>query len=203
MNRCLMVAGPNGAGKTTLIQYLRETGIDLGYYINPDDIARDLEGTYEQRVREAQTIADKQRESCIADKRDFTFETVMSHPSKIDVLLKAKAAGFSVELFFVATDDPRTSIERVQLRVEQGGHDVPQDKIVSRWSRTMDLLHVAIQTADRSFVYDNSAAGIEAGLVLVFTATQDTNRKLDPTLLKMPPPRWLQRYVLEPLGMKG
>jgi predicted ABC-type ATPase len=127
-----MVAGPNGAGKTTLVRTLRQTGVEFGEYINPDDIARELPGSYDDRVRQAQVIADRRREACIEAKRSFSFETVMSHPSKIDILARAKAAGFYVQLFFVGIDDPQTNIERVQLRVTQGGHDVPIDKIVPR-----------------------------------------------------------------------
>jgi predicted ABC-type ATPase len=132
----LIVAGPNGAGKTTLTKSLHQRGIDLGEYINPDDIADELQGTYDERVARAQAIADHRREACIEAKRSFSFETVMSHPSKIDILVRAKEAGFFVQLFFVGTDDPRTNIERVALRVQQGGHDVPTDKIVGHepWS---------------------------------------------------------------------
>jgi predicted ABC-type ATPase len=124
----LMIAGPNGSGKTTLTRWLRERGVDFGEYINPDDIAGSLTGSYEQRTREAQRIADQRRDACLEAKRSFSFETVMSHPSKIDILVRAREAGFFVQLFFVGTDDPQTNIERVELRVAQGGHDVPKDR---------------------------------------------------------------------------
>jgi predicted ABC-type ATPase len=137
----LMIAGPNGAGKTTLTRWLRRRDIEFGEYINPDDIARELEGSYEARVARAQVVADRRRDQCIEAGRSFSFETVMSHPSKVEILERARAFGFSVQLFFVGTDDPRTNIERVALRVAQGGHDVPEDRIVARWGRTMALLH--------------------------------------------------------------
>jgi predicted ABC-type ATPase len=105
-----MVAGPNGAGKTTLVWTLRQKGVEFGEYINPDDIARELQGSYDDRVRQAQSIADRRREACIEARRSFSFETVMSHPSKIDILARAKAAGFYVQLFFVGIDDPQTNI---------------------------------------------------------------------------------------------
>jgi predicted ABC-type ATPase len=89
----LMIAGPNGAGKTTLFRNLRQSGVDFGEYINPDDIALELQGSYDERVRQAQTIADQRRDACIAAGRSLSFETVMSHPSKIDILARAKAAG--------------------------------------------------------------------------------------------------------------
>ena len=168
----LIIAGPNGAGKTTLTDRLRQEGIDLGEYINPDDIAQGLEGSLAERSLRAQEIADKRREDCISAKRSFAFETVMSHPSKVEILVRAKEAGFFVQLFFVGTDDPKTNIDRVANRVAQGGHNVPTDKIVSRWERTMALLHEAIRAVDDALVFDNSLAGfIDGGLVSYFAAS--------------------------------
>ena len=197
----LIVAGPNGAGETTLVQTLRQNGVEFGEYINPDDIARELQGSYDDRVRQAQVIADRRREACIEARRSFSFETVMSHPSKIDILARAKAAGFYVQLFFVGIDDPQTNIDRVRLRVAQGGHDVPPDKIVPRWHRTMALLHRAIKIADRSFLFDNSAAGIDQGLklVLIATRTADGNVELKLNFNFNPLPSWLWRYIVAPL----
>ncbi len=58
----LVVAGPDGSGKTTLTRSLRAAGLDFGEYINPDEIALDLEGSYDARVRQAQSIADRARQ---------------------------------------------------------------------------------------------------------------------------------------------
>lgn len=196
-----MIAGPNGAGKTTLFRSLLQKGVEFGEYINPDDIALGLQGSYDERVRQAQVIADRRREACIEAKRSFSFETVMSHPSKVDILVRAKAAGFFVQLFFVGTDDPQTNVERVGLRVAQGGHDVPLDKIIPRWNRTMALLHRAIEVADRSFLFDNSAVGVIASPVLVFTSTHGIEGRLEPILRIIPPPIWLRQHVLDPLGI--
>jgi predicted ABC-type ATPase len=125
---------------------------DFGEYINPDDIAEKLEGSYETRVAEAQRVADRRRYACINSKRSFSFETVMSHPSKVETLELAKAAGFFVQLYFVGIDDPQTNVDRVASRVAQGGHDVPEDRIIARWYRTMGLLARVVAAADRSFV---------------------------------------------------
>jgi predicted ABC-type ATPase len=104
-----MIAGPNGAGKTTLTQLLRRRSVDFGRYINPDDIARELEGSYDARVAQAQIVADDRREQFIESRQSFSFETVMSHPSKIEILVKARAVGFFVQLFFVGTDADRAT----------------------------------------------------------------------------------------------
>jgi predicted ABC-type ATPase len=194
-----MIAGPNGAGKTTLTQLLRRRSVDFGRYINPDDIARELEGSYDARVAQAQIVADDRREQFIESRQSFSFETVMSHPSKIEILVKARAVGFFVQLFFVGTDDPSTNIERVALRVARGGHDVPKDRIVARWLRTMQLLHRAIVASDDAFVFDNSfAAQFATGPRLVFRRRCAADRATEIQQFA-PTPNWVRRYVLNPL----
>ena len=196
-----MVAGPNGAGKTTLVRWLQQHGMDFGEYINPDDIAQELDGSYDARVREAQSIADRRRDACIQAGRSFSFETVMSHPSKVDILLRAKQTGFFVQLFFIGTEDPQISADRVALRVAQGGHDVPRDRIAPRWFRTMNQLFSAIEASDRAFVFDNTSAGIDVGRRLVFV--WDTS--FEPPLIQWfpPMPEWVRRYVLEPFEARS
>ena len=194
----LMVAGPNGAGKTTLTQWMRARGIDFAAYINPDDIARELEGSYKSRVAAAQEIADRRRDECIAAKRSFSFETVMSHPSKIDVLRRAKAAGYLVHLYFVGTEDPTTNIDRVAIRVAEGGHDVPRDRIVARWQRSMGLLREAIDASDTAFVFDNSATmGLDGGPRLVLWKWKSDDMKVAGLAGGPHVPIWVARYILE------
>jgi len=149
--------------------------------------------------QKAQAIADKHRNECLEAKRSFSFETVMSHPSKVEFMARAKAAGFFVQLFFVGTDDPRTNIDRVALRVALGGHDVPQDRIVARWHRTMALLHRAVAISDRSFIFDNSTSGPDiAGPRLVLEANMAngvvTLRERGPV------PDWVRRFAIAPLA---
>lgn len=194
----LIVAGPNGSGKTTLTRMLRERGVDFGEYINPDDIAINLEGSYEARVAEAQRMADARRDECIEAQRSFSFETVMSHPSKVDILKRAKGAGFFVQLYFVGIDDPRTNVDRVALRVAQGGHDVPADRVIARWHRTTGFLADAVSAADLSRVFDNSETAAGPRLV-VRIETLRQGRFVD---RQYPPiPEWVRHFLLDPLGI--
>jgi predicted ABC-type ATPase len=126
----------------------------------------------------------------------------MSHPSKIDILVRAKEAGFFVQLFFVGTDDPQTNVKRVALRVQQGGHSVPTDKIVSRWTRTMGLLHRAITASDQAFVFDNSAAGnASTGPRLIFRRNI-SQEWAAPQIEQRPPiPGWVRKFVLDALDI--
>jgi predicted ABC-type ATPase len=154
--RLVIIAGPNGSGKTTLTRKLLADGVDFGRYINPDDIAASLSGEYDDRVRRAQKIADELRDQFIAEKRDFAFETVMSHESKLEFMRRARDAGFHLTLFFVATGDPRINVARVEARVRTGGHSVPHDRIIARYARAMAALVDAILIVDRAVLFDNS-----------------------------------------------
>ncbi len=88
----------------------------------------------------------------------FTFETVMSHRSKVDFLELAQEKGFRTYLYYVATEDPEINISRVASRVAQDGHDVSRDKIVDRYYRSLDLLADAVQHANRAYIFDNSSS---------------------------------------------
>jgi predicted ABC-type ATPase len=188
-----MIAGPNGAGKSTLTGLLRQRGVEFGEYINPDEIAAELAGSYSGRVAQAQLLADQRRDACIAAKRSFSFETVMSHPSKIEILYRARAAGFTVQLIFVGTADPRMNVNRVAIRVAQGGHDVPTDRVVARWHRTMKLLHEAILASDHAMIFDNSSDTAE-GPRLVLQIAKQRLPDLNTTV-----PAWVEHYVVDPL----
>jgi predicted ABC-type ATPase len=151
-----VIAGPNGSGKTSLTRFLQQRGYDFGLYINPDDIAGDLTGDYEERVRRAQALADTRRKDAISARQDFSFETVFSHPSKLDDLEAARNAGFEITLFFIGVASPIINIERVRTRVALGGHDVPEDRITARYVRTMELLIEMVKRVDRAVILDNS-----------------------------------------------
>lgn len=193
----LMIAGPNGSGKSTLTRHMTAQGLDFGEYINPDDIAATLKGSYPERVAEAQREADRRRDRCLADRRSFSFETDMSHPSKLDVLDQARKLGFRTLLYFVGVDDPAINIARVTLRVTQGGHDVPTDRIVARYTRTMGSLLAAVQRVDRAFIFDNSQSvgNVPVPRLTLETAKSGTEWKLH----MLPVPRWVETHLLVPL----
>jgi len=154
-----MVAGPNGSGKTTLIQTLRASAeISLpAIYINADDLGR-------QRgldARAAQQLATSLRLDAIARRQSILYETVMSHPSKIAELQAAAGAGYAITVVFVATDDPNINIERVALRVADGGHDVPRERVRARHRRSLALAPSAISLAAHAYLYDNTDWGTE------------------------------------------
>ena len=104
----------------------------------------------------ASVAVDFLRTRLLRARTSFTFETVMSHPDKAEVLAHARLAGFRTYLDYVATDDPAINISRVRNRVSQGGHPVPEDRIGSRYHRSLNLLMDAIRHTDRAYIFDNS-----------------------------------------------
>ena len=88
--------------------------------------------------------------------QSFCFETVLSHPSKFTLFELAKKAGYKTYLYFVCTDNWKLNIERVKLRVQDGGHDVDHEKIESRYYRSLKNFDKAAHMADSSFLIDNS-----------------------------------------------
>lgn len=153
-----VVAGPNGSGKSTLIAALREQGVDLGRYFNADDIAKGLSGSPVDVARQAQEIVRTGRAEALASGVSHSFETVMSHISHVEYMREARSKGFEVRLYFVATEKPEVNLLRVANRVTHGGHDVPQDRIVSRYYRCLENLPDAIAASDIALVFDNSQA---------------------------------------------
>jgi predicted ABC-type ATPase len=104
----------------------------------------------------ASVAADFIRQKLIECSKSFTFETVMSFPDKIELLQKAQSRGYRTYLYYVATEDPAINISRVRHRIRMGGHSVPEDKIVSRYQRSIDLLMKAIRFTNRAYIFDNS-----------------------------------------------
>lgn len=104
----------------------------------------------------ASVAADFIRQKLLETGTTFTFETVMSSPDKVQLLQKAQEQGYRTYLYFVATEDPDINISRVHYRVKMGGHAVPEDKIVSRYYRSLNLLREAIRYTTRAYLFDNS-----------------------------------------------
>ena len=106
----------------------------------------------------AAALAEAIRQWLLGEGRTFTFETVMSHPSKIEFMRDARARGYRVYLYFVATDDPEINIDRVRRRVLQGGHPVDDDKVIERYHKSIALMTSACEVADRVYIFDNSGS---------------------------------------------
>lgn len=144
----LVLAGPNGSGKSTITQFFDI----VGTYTNADDMVAATGMSNE----EAAVRADEMRYRSIDKKEDFTFETVLSSQYKLDILKKAKSEGYFIKCIFVLTVDPSVNVARVAARVANGGHNVDEDKIRSRYKKSLDIIKGLMTICDILHVYDNT-----------------------------------------------
>jgi predicted ABC-type ATPase len=96
------------------------------------------------------------RHELLKQEKSFTFETVMSSVDKIEFFEEAQKKDIKTYLYYIATEDPIINISRIKYRVGNGGHNVPEDKIISRYHRSLELLKRAIRASHRVYIYDNS-----------------------------------------------
>lgn len=167
----IVVAGPNGSGKTTLTARLKQDHWSEGVeYLNPDDIARDRFGNWNspEAVLAAARWTESRREDLLRSRAGIAFETVLSAPDKLRFLERARAAGYFIRAFFVGTSSPTINAARVAARLLHGGHQVPIEKIVSRYGRSLANLQILGEIAQRTYVYDNSVDGEDARLCARF-----------------------------------
>jgi predicted ABC-type ATPase len=157
----VIVAGPNGSGKSVLT---REGRSHLAFslpdkYINADEIAQTFlaempDASASDREQAAFYRARELRSRYREEGNSFAFETVLSHPSTLIDMRKSRAIGYHIVLIYVTTSDVEINVRRVADRVRDHGHDVPAEKIRSRYVRSMALLPRLIEEVDEAFVYD-------------------------------------------------
>jgi len=155
----IVLAGSNGAGKTTFYElYLERLGLP---FVNADRIAQILDPSHPEKVAyQAAAVADDVRRDLMTRGLSFCMETVFSDPvgDKVQFLKDAQIEGYTVIGVFITVSDPGLSIARVAQRVGRGGHDVPDDKLQSRFERTAQNIQAALQFVDVGLVIDNSSA---------------------------------------------
>lgn len=175
------IAGPNGAGKTTLYRsHLQAAGLR---FVNADNLARELNIDAYAAARAAGAV----REELVRQRESFVFETVLSDPvgEKVAFLKAAAQAGYTVVLCYIGISSPRVSEQRVAMRVTQGGHDVPSDKLTARFSRTLANLQAAIRELPHVRIFDNDDLRTPYRLVAIVEHG-------DLAELNKPVPQWLR-----------
>ena len=81
---------------------------------------------------------------------------MLSTDRNLELLRQAKELGYEIHAVFVLTNNPSINVKRVRARVEAGGHDVPEEKIISRYEKSLRNLSQLIRIADHTRVIDNS-----------------------------------------------
>lgn len=192
-----LLAGPNGAGKSSLYRAVVKDGlIPLeAEFVNADLHERDhLQhiADLQQRSAAARDWADVRRATLIASGGSFVSETVFSHPSKITLIQEAQAAGFIVVLLVVCMDQPERLLARVRQRVSEGGHDVPDQRILDRYPRTLANLRQAVRQANMAMLYDNPG---ELGEHFTGPKRIAICRGENTRILHAPLPQWAQQVL--------
>ena len=152
-------AGPNGSGKSTLVANLALwNNFDIKY-INADIIAtQQFSHITDEKQRNYQSMFYTMDlvQDYISKGKSFCYETVLSHPSKLDIVDQAKQNGYKIISVFVCTQSPQINIKRVQKRASQGGHDVPPEKIEQRYYKSKQNWQVLKTLSDEVYEFDNS-----------------------------------------------
>jgi predicted ABC-type ATPase len=175
------IAGPNGAGKTTFYHaHLQPAGLR---FVNADVLARHLSIEPYAAAR----LAGSLRLELVRQRESFVFETVFSDPvgDKLAFLKTAAQGGYNTVLCYIGTSGPAVSEQRVAMRVSQGGHDVPTEKLIARFPRTLVNLKAALRELPHVWVFDNDDLRVPFRLVTVF----ENGRLLK---LQKPVPKWLR-----------
>jgi predicted ABC-type ATPase len=176
----IALAGPNGAGKTTFYHaHLAPAGLR---FVNTDVLARELDLDPYAAARVAAAL----RYELVNRRESFVFETVLSDPvgDKLSFLKEAREAGYTTVLCFIGISGPEVSEERVAMRVSQGGHDVPAEKLVGRYPRTLANLRAAVRDVPHVLIFDNDDLSTPFRRVAVFESGRMTFRAT-------PTPKWL------------
>jgi len=142
----------------------------------------------------AAIISDFIREEILKSGKSFSFETVMSHPDKLEFIKKADSLGYHVYLYYICTDDVIVNIQRVKTRVKEGGHDVPESKIRERYLRSLELLYDSMKICYKSYLFDNSNNAIEVARI-------DRDKKMYISVPREKIPNWFIKYVLIKAGI--
>ncbi len=195
-----LLAGPNGAGKSSLYRAAVKDGLIPAdaEFVNADLYERDhLQhiADVQQRSEAARDWADARRAALIASSQSFVSETVFSHPSKIALIQQAQTALYLVVLLVVCMDEPKRLLQRVRQRVSEGGHDVPDQRILDRYPRTLAHLQRAVRQADMAMLYDNPGTAQTSDARFAGPLRIAVCRKQNTRVLHTPLPQWAQQVL--------
>lgn len=158
-----IVAGPNGSGKSSLYGNTDIEAFDQSVWIiNPDLLTRRIQEVESLPLDQANLQAviriEAWLEASIRAHQTVGVETVLSTDKYRRLVLAAKERQFEFRLIFVMLASPDLNVQRVRLRVRKGGHDVPEERIRARWSRSLAQLPWFLDQADQAALFDNSGA---------------------------------------------
>jgi predicted ABC-type ATPase len=153
-----VIAGCNGAGKTTASFTILPEIIHCKEFVNADEIAKGLSPFQPEKVAfESGRIMLHRIDELLQNGESFAFETTLSTRSYKGKLLKAKEKGYTVTLLFFWLKNIELAKERVNVRVSEGGHNIPPDVIARRYKTGLrNLFDIYLDVVDGALIFDNS-----------------------------------------------
>jgi len=159
---CHVVAGPNGSGKTTFAMKYLPSIVSCKNFINADEIAKGISPLdFTAGQLQASKLFLFELEQKIKDRETFAFETTLAGRVYLSRIQEWRKQGWQVILWFLYIPSAEFSAQRVALRVQQGGHNVPEETIVRRFPRTVRNLFDYAEVCDGTFCLDNSQERIK------------------------------------------
>jgi len=157
MHHLYIISGCNGAGKTTASFTVLPEILDCREFVNADEIARGISPFKPESVAiQAGKIMLNRIDELLLQKADFAIETTLTTKSYLNTIKKAKALGYQVTLLFFWLNDVELAIERVKMRVSEGGHDIPEDVIRRRYNKGIQNLQQFANVADYWLIINSS-----------------------------------------------
>ena len=153
-----IIAGPNGAGKTTFARKFLPQYVECLEFVNADFIAGGLSPFAPERAAiHARRLVLEQIHSLAERRLDFGFETTLSGKTYVKLLQGMKEGGYLIHIFFLWITDVELALERIKLRVRNGGHHIPEDVVRRRFIRSLpNFLRIYKPLANSWVIFDNS-----------------------------------------------
>ena len=166
--KIVIIAGPNGAGKTTFAREFLVMEADCPYFVNADLIAAGLAPfTPEQAAIKAGRLMLEEIREYVGRREGFSFETTLSGRLYARYIPLWQETGYRIKLIFLSLPDVGIALERVRIRVSQGGHNVDESIIRRRFDKGWNNFHnVYKKLVDAWVLFDNSGESpqlIDAG----------------------------------------
>ncbi|WP_227397044.1 zeta toxin family protein [Jeotgalibacillus aurantiacus] len=166
----IVFAGNNGSGKSTFRSIITEKhGILLN--IDPDALARKYTANPELKAgRDSIKLVQEQ----IIRSQDFSIETTLSGNLPLRQMEQAKKAGYEIIMYYLGIENIEINIDRIALRVRNGGHHIPTEDVLRRKDRSIKNLLKCIHLVDSIYLVDNTdfnaqiIAEIENGELIYF-----------------------------------
>lgn len=153
-----IISGCNGAGKTTASFTILPEILDCKEFVNADEIAKGLSPFQPEKVAfEAGRIMLERISFLLKFNESFAFETTLATKIYKSKIQKAIVDGYNIKLLFFWLPTIEMAINRVAIRVSEGGHNIPTDVIARRYSRGIEnLFKIYLPLCNEWAVFDNS-----------------------------------------------